>query len=203
MKKKRLFAKMFLSASLLAASSSCVAATQADDANAVLSNIATRASVRQFTNQPIDKSTLESLVRAGMAAPSAVNKQPWAFVVITERSVLDSLQNVHPYANLKTATAAIVVCGDTEKALQGYAREYWIQDCSAATQNILLAAHALGLGAVWCGVHPDPKRVSEVSRVLRLPESIIPLNIITMGYPASQPQPKDKWKPENIHYQRW
>ena len=203
MKKKRLFAKMFLSASLLAASSSCVAATQADDANAVLSNIATRASVRQFTNQPIDKSTLESLVRAGMAAPSAVNKQPWAFVVITERSVLDSLQNVHPYANLKTATAAIVVCGDTEKALQGYAREYWIQDCSAATQNILLAAHALGLGAVWCGVHPDPKRVSEVSRVLRLPESIIPLNIITMGYPASQPQPKDKWKPENIHYQHW
>ena len=194
---------MFLSASLLAASSSCVAATQADDANAVLSNIATRASVRQFTNQPIDKSTLESLVRAGMAAPSAVNKQPWAFVVITERSVLDSLQNVHPYANLKTATAAIVVCGDTEKALQGYAREYWIQDCSAATQNILLAAHALGLGAVWCGVHPDPKRVSEVSRVLRLPESIIPLNIITMGYPASQPQPKDKWKPENIHYQHW
>lgn len=203
MKKKRLFAKMFLSASLLAASSSCVAATQADDANAVLSNIATRASVRQFTNQPIDKSTLERIVRAGMAAPSAVNKQPWAFVVITERSVLDSLQNVHPYANLKTATAAIVVCGDTEKALQGYAREYWIQDCSAATQNILLAAHALGLGAVWCGVHPDPKRVSEVSRVLRLPESIIPLNIITMGYPASQPQPKDKWKPENIHYQRW
>ena len=194
---------MFLSASLLAASSSCVAATQADDANAVLSNIATRASVRQFTNQPIDKSTLERIVRAGMAAPSAVNKQPWAFVVITERSVLDSLQNVHPYANLKTATAAIVVCGDTEKALQGYAREYWIQDCSAATQNILLAAHALGLGAVWCGVHPDPKRVSEVSRVLRLPESIIPLNIITMGYPASQPQPKDKWKPENIHYQRW
>ena len=202
MKKKRLFAKMFLSASLLAASSSCVAATQADDANAVLSNIATRASVRQFTNQPIDKSTLERIVCAGMAAPSAVNKQPWAFVVITERSVLDSLQNVHPYANLKTATAAIVVCGDTEKALQGYAREYWIQDCSAATQNILLAAHALGLGAVWCGVHPDPKRVSEVSRVLRLPESIIPLNIITMGYPASQPQPKDKWKPENIHYQR-
>ena len=194
---------MLLSAGLLAAASSCAAATQADNANIVLNNIATRASVRQFTDQPIDKSTLETIVRAGMAAPSAVNKQPWAFIVVTERSVLDSLQNVHPYANLKTATAAVIVCGDTGKALQGYAREYWIQDCSAATQNILLAAHALGIGAVWCGVHPDPKRVPEVSRVLGLPESIIPLNIITMGYPASQPQPKDTWKPENIHYQRW
>lgn len=203
MKKERFFAKMLVSAGVLAASSSCVADIPADSADIVLNNIATRASVRQFTDQPIDKTTLETIVRAGMAAPSAVNKQPWAFVVVTEREALDSLQSVHPHANLKTATAAIIVCGDTEKALQGTAREYWIQDCSAATQNILLAAHALGIGAVWCGVHPIPERVSEVSRVIGLPETVIPLNIITMGYPAAQPQPKDKWKPENIHYQRW
>lgn len=203
MKKERFFAKMLVSAGVLAASSSCVADIPADSADIVLNNIATRASVRQFTDQPIDKTTLETIVRAGMAAPSAVNKQPWAFVVVTEREALDSLQSVHPHANLKTATAAIIVCGDTEKALQGAAREYWIQDCSAATQNILLAAHALGIGAVWCGVHPIPERVSEVSRVIGLPETVIPLNIITMGYPAAQPQPKDKWKPENIHYQRW
>lgn len=189
---------------LLGASSSCVAATPDDNsANIVLNNIATRASVRQFTNQPVDKATLETIVRAGMAAPSAVNKQPWAFVVVTEREALDNLESAHPHANLKTATAAIIVCGDTEKALPGAAREYWIQDCSAATQNILLAAHALGLGAVWCGVHPSAERVSEVSKVLGLPASVIPLNIITMGYPAAQPQPKDKWKPENVHYQRW
>ena len=201
--KKKLFAKMFLLAGFLATSSSCVATTPVDSASIVLNNIATRASVRQFTNQPVDKATLETIVRAGMAAPSAVNKQPWAFIIVTEKEALDNLQRVHPYANLKTATAAIIVCGDMGKALQSYGREYWIQDCSAATQNILLAAHALGLGAVWCGVHPDPKRVPEVSRVLGLPEDIIPLNIITMGYPASQTQPKDKWKPENIHYQRW
>ena len=203
MKKERLFAKTLLSAGFLAAASSCVAATPTDSANIVINNIATRTSVRQFTDQPIDKTTLETIVRAGMAAPSAVNKQPWAFVVVTAHEALDNLQSVHPYANLKTATAAIIVCGDMEKTLQGAAREYWIQDCSAATQNILLAAHALGLGAVWCGVYPDPKRVTEVSKALGLPESVIPLNIITMGYPASQPQPKDKWKPENIHYQRW
>ena len=203
MKTNRIFAKMFLAAGLTAVSSSCVAATQADSSDAVLNNIATRASVRQFTNQPISQATLDTIVRAGMAAPSAVNKQPWAFVVITERGVLDSLQRVHPHANLKTATAAVVVCGDMEKALEGAAREYWVQDCSAATENILLAAHALGIGAVWCGVHPDPKRVGEVSRALGLPTSVVPLNIITMGYPAAQPQPKDKWKPGNVHYQRW
>ena len=204
MKKERLFAKILLSAGLLAASSACGSTAQDNNsADVVLNNIATRASVRQFTNQPVEKATLETIVRAGMAAPSAVNKQPWAFVVVTERSVLDSLESVHPHANLKTATAAIIVCGDMKKALEGAAREYWVQDCSAATQNILLAAHALGLGAVWCGVHPSAERVAAVSRVIGLPESVIPLNVITLGYPASQPQPKDKWRPENVHYQRW
>lgn len=203
MKKERLFARILLSAGFLAAVSSCIAATQDDNASIVLNNIATRASVRQFTAQPVDKATLETIVRAGMAAPSAVNRQPWAFVVVTERSVLDSLENVHPHANLKTATAAIIVCGDMKKALDGAAREYWVQDCSAVTQNILLAAHAMGLGAVWCGVYPSSDRVAAVSRVMGLPESVVPLNVITMGYPAEQPKPKDKWKPEKIHYQRW
>lgn len=189
---------------MLTAASSCGGAAQeANSADIVLNNIATRASVRQFTDQIVDKTTLETIIRAGMSAPSAVNKQPWAFVVVTDRSVLDSLENVHPHANLKTATAAIIVCGDMKKALDGVAREYWVQDCSAATQNILLAAHALGLGAVWCGVHPSPERVADVSRVLGLPESVTPLNVITMGYPAAQVQPKDKWQPENVHYQQW
>lgn len=193
-----------LGACMLTAASSCGGAAQeANSADIVLNNIATRASVRQFTNQIVDKTTLETIVRAGMSAPSAVNKQPWAFVVVTDRSVLDSLENVHPHANLKTATAAIIVCGDMKKALDGVAREYWVQDCSAATQNILLAAHALGLGAVWCGVHPSPERVADVSRVLGLPENVTPLNVITMGYPAAQVQPKDKWQPENVHYQQW
>ncbi|MCH5244433.1 MAG: nitroreductase family protein [Lentimicrobiaceae bacterium] len=206
MKKELLFAKGLLAAILIFVTAcSCPTNNQSEDCTlAVLDNIATRVSVRQFTDRAIDKDVLEDIVRAGMAAPTAVNKQPWAFVVVTEREMLDSLNRVHPYAHLETATAAIIVCGDMEKALDGYAREYWIQDCSAATQNILLAAHAYGIGSVWCGVYPDPNRIPEVTRVLGLPGGIIPLNIITMGYPASEDlQPKDKWKPENIHYQRW
>lgn len=174
-----------------------------NSAGAVIENIMTRTSVRQFTSRPIAKDTLETIVRAGMAAPSAMNKQPWAFVVVTEKEMLDSLRAVHPYSNLKTATAAIVVCGDLEKAIEGFGREYWIQDCSAATENILLAAHALGLGAVWCGVYPNPNVMPQVARVLGLPSWVIPLNIITMGYPADESQPKDKWNPENVHDQRW
>lgn len=203
--RKTVFAKMTASAAFLLLAVSCgqTAAPQADAARIVLDNIATRASVRQFTDQPVEASVMEQILRAGMAAPSAVNKQPWAFVVITEPEQLAALNEVHPYANLKTATAAVIVCGDMDKVLEGRAREYWVQDCSAVTENILLAAHALGLGAVWCGVYPSTERVAAVSEVLGLPGSIVPLNIVTMGYPAADVQPKDKWNPDLIHYQRW
>ncbi|MDE5643079.1 MAG: nitroreductase family protein [Muribaculaceae bacterium] len=173
------------------------------DASAVIENIMTRTSVRQFNDKPVSKDTLDMLVRAGMAAPTAVNKQPWAFVVVTDRQVLDSLDAVHPHAHLAGATAAISVCGDLTRALEGRAMEYWIQDCSAATENILLAAHAVGLGAVWCGVYPDESRVADVSRVLELPDSVVPLNIITMGYPEGENAPKDKWDAAKVHYQKW
>lgn len=203
--KNRVFAKMATAAALLLLAVSCTqpAAPQADAARIVLDNIATRASVRQFTDQPVSDVVMEEILRAGMAAPSAVNKQPWAFVVVTEPERIAALNEVHPYANLKTATAAVIVCGDMDKALEGRAREYWVQDCSAVTENILLAAHALGLGAVWCGVYPSPDRVAAVSEVLGLPGSIVPLNIVTMGYPAAEVQPKDKWDPARIHYQQW
>lgn len=205
--KKMLYAAVC--AVLAAAVSACCSSEKTEcptsSTEVVISNIMTRASVRQFTNQPIGADTLEQLVKCGMAAPTAVNAQPWAFVVVTERAVLDSLNAHHPWANLATATAAIVVCGDMELALKGPAQEYWVQDCSAATENILLAAHAYGLGAVWCGVYhgPESERVPEVSAVLELPETIIPLNIITLGYPAQQIEPKDKWRPERVHQQRW
>lgn len=174
-----------------------------DMTKAVIENIKTRTSVRQFTDRKIGQDTLEQLVKCGMAAPTAVNKQPWAFVVVTEREVLDSLNSVHPWAHLETAAAAIVVCGDYEKKLEGIGGEYWVQDCSAATENILLAAHAYGLGAVWCGVYPNPERIPGVKRVLNLPGSIMPLNIITLGYPAGENTPKDKWNPDVVHYQTW
>lgn len=173
------------------------------DTQTPIENIMTRTSVRKFTDRAISKDTLETIVKAGMAAPTAVNKQPWDFVVVTERQVLDSLMANHPYSNLATATAAIIVCGNMEKAMEGDGQAYWIQDCSAATENILLAAHALGLGAVWCGVYPMQDRIVPVRETLKLPSYVTPLNIISMGYPAEDPQPKDKWNPANVHYQQW
>ena len=121
--------------------------------NPTIATIYNRKSVRHFTNQMVSRKQLTELIRAGMAAPTAVNKQPWAFIAIDDRGMLDQLAEILPYAKmLKQATGAIVVCGDMTKTLDGIAQEYWIQDCSAATQNILLAAESMGLGAVWTGV---------------------------------------------------
>ncbi|MCH5214899.1 MAG: nitroreductase family protein [Muribaculaceae bacterium] len=174
-----------------------------DATQAVIENIMTRTSIRQFTDQPVAKDTLDLLVKAGMAAPTAMNKQPWAFIVITDKEMLNALNEVKPWFNLKTATAAIVVCGDLSKEEKDWSAEYWVQDCSAATENILLAAHAYGLGAVWCGVYPNPEILPAVTKLLGTPEHIVPLNVITLGYPAENPAPKDKFNAESIHYQKW
>ena len=172
-----------------------------DQGNVVIDNIMTRTSIRAFTSQTISKDTVEMLLRAGMAAPSAVNLQPWHFIAITDRAKLDELKEANPHAKmLEHAPLAIVVCGDLNKAMEGPGQEFWIQDCSAATENILLAAHALGLGAVWTGGHPIAERVDALHEILKLPESLIPLCAIVIGYPAEQPEPKDKWKPENVSY---
>lgn len=185
---------------------SCTSQTQEASENkteAVIENIMTRTSIRQFTDKKIASDTLETILKAGFAAPSAMNKQPWAFVLVTEREMLDSLLSVHPWSNLKTAAAAIIVCGDMQKTIEGPGAAYWVQDCSAATENILLAAHAFGLGAVWCGVYPNLEVLPSIKRVLDLPEYITPLNIISMGYPAQNPEPKNKWNEEVVHYQKW
>ena len=168
------------------------------DAQAAISNIMTRTSIRQYTNEPVTKDDIETMLRAGMAAPTAVNKQPWHFVAVTDKSKLAELAGRRNM--IKQAGVAIVVCGNMGKALQGPAQAFWVQDCSAATENILLAANALGLGAVWTGCYPMDDRVAEVSKVLKLPETIVPLCVIAIGHPAEQPTPKDKWKPENVSY---
>ena len=168
------------------------------DAQAAISNIMTRTSIRQYTNEPVTKADIETMLRAGMAAPTAVNKQPWHFVAVTDKNKLAELAGRRNM--IKQAGVAIVVCGNMGKALQGPAQAFWVQDCSAATENILLAANALGLGAVWTGCYPMDDRVAEVSTVLKLPETIVPLCVIAIGHPAEQPTPKDKWKPENVSY---
>jgi nitroreductase len=169
------------------------------NAQAAIDNIMTRTSIRKYTNETVSKADVEKMLRAGMAAPTAVNKQPWHFVVVTDRAKLKELSGGRGKM-LEQCALAIVVCGNMEKALTGKAQEYWVQDCSAATENILLAAHALGLGAVWTGCYPIEERVANVSKALKLPETIIPLCTIVIGHPAEQPTPKDKWKPENVSY---
>ena len=169
------------------------------DAQAAINNIMTRTSIRQYTNEPVSKADIETMLRAGMAAPTAVNKQPWHFVVVTDKAKLKELSGGRGRM-LEQCAVAIVVCGDMEKAMPGKAKEYWIQDCSAATENILLAANALGLGAVWTGVYPMEDRMAALSKALKLPEAIVPLCTIVIGHPAEQPKPKDKWKPENVSY---
>ena len=168
---------------------------------AVLDNIATRTSIRDYEARPVEKEKIEKMLRAAMAAPTAMNKQPWHFVVVDQRNVLDALAGANPYAKmLKKAPLAIVVCGNTDKMIEGGGRDFWIQDASAATENLLLAAHAMGLGAVWTGAYPSEERCISISKVLSLPDNLIPLNMIVVGYPAEQPQPKQKFKEENISY---
>ena len=176
-----------------------------DASQGVINCIMTRTSVRSYQkDRSVENEKIEALLRAGMAAPSAVNKQPWHFVVVTEREVLDKLAAANPNAGmLRQAPLAIVPCGDMEKALEGDARAYWIQDVSAATENILLAAHGLGLGAVWTGTYPSAERVSAISEVLALPETVIPLCTIVIGYPEGEQTPKDKWNPENVSWQQY
>ena len=184
----------------LAMTAGVSAQTKNSDAqNAAIKNIMTRTSIRQYTNEPVSKADIETLLRAGMAAPTAVNKQPWHFVVVTDKAKLKELSGGRGRM-LEQCALAIVVCGNMDKAMPGKAREYWIQDCSAATENILLAANALGLGAVWTGVYPMDDRVSAVSKAMKLPETIVPLCTIVIGHPAEQPKPKNKWKLENISY---
>ena len=170
---------------------------------AVIENIQTRVSVRQFTGEKISDEQVQTLLQCAMAAPSAINKQPWAFIVVNDEAILAQLGQEFPYSRCDQKPAiAIVPCGDLQKAIPGM-EGFWINDVSAATENILLAAHAMGLGAVWTGVHPNMERVAAAQRVLGLPEHILPLCIIPVGVPAEQPEVKDKWVESNIHYNQW
>lgn len=169
-----------------------------------IGDIMTRTSVRSYSGKEVRSEQIDTLLRAAMAAPSAANKQPWRFVVINDRTTLDSISmNFSSMTMAKEASVAIVMCGDVTATLDGEGRDYWVQDVSAASENLLLAAHAIGLGAVWCGIYPMKDRVASFSEMLRLPDEIIPMACICIGYPAAETTPKDKWKPEYIHYNSW
>lgn len=169
--------------------------------NAILNAIAKRSSIREYTGEAVSCDQLETIIKAGMAAPSAMNHQPWEFVAIDDRALLDKLGDVLPYAKmLHKAGAAIAVCGNVEKDCPAPYNSIWIHDCSAATENILLAVEALGLGAVWTAVEPSDALVAVVKEALKLPDNVIPLCVIPIGHPAVEAKPKDKFKPEKIHW---
>ncbi len=165
----------------------------------IFDNIMSRTSVRSFLDQPVESEKVEMLLHAAMAAPSACNKQPWHFAVIDDRKLLDQIPHFSPYASMaKEAPLAIVVCGDLNKTLDGTEQEFWIQDCSAATENLLLMVNALDLGAVWTALYPLEERYRGMQELLALPSNLIPLNTIVIGYPKKKTTAKDKWDEANI-----
>ena len=172
--------------------------------NSAIENIMSRTSVRSYTDRKVSREQVDTLLRAAMAAPTAGNKQPWRFVVIENRSTLEWIgDNFKSMSMAREAAVGVVVCGDVTATFPGDGRDYWIEDTSAAAENLLLAAHAMGLGAVWCGIYPMVERVEAFSDRLALPEEIIPMGCICIGYPAGETVPKDKWKPEYVHYNKW
>lgn len=163
-----------------------------------LAFIFSRRSIRVYTDEPVSEGELQNLLDAGMAAPSASNRKPWHFVVVTDRETLDALAAAHPYGKmLARAGAAIAVCGDPGTS------SWWVQDCSAATENILLAASALGLGAVWLGSHGNPDREEAIRTVLRIPHEIGVLSLLSIGHPAEQKEPRTQYDARRVHRNQW
>lgn len=161
-----------------------------------------RRSIRNYTGEKVDEEKIKAVLRAGMYAPSARNRRPWHFIIIDQRAVMKQISEVHPYASmLSEASHAIVVCGD-QNLENGPG--YYKLDCSAASQNILLAAHALGLGAVWLGVEPRKDRIEAISNLLGLPGHIVPLSIISIGIPVkSENKTPDRYEPGKIRRNKW
>ena len=158
-----------------------------------------RRSVRKFTVEPVSEEMIEELLHAAMSGPSACNKKPWDFYVVSNKEVLKELQSASKFTKM-TAPLAMIVCGNLSRALPLGMAEYWIQDCSAATENILLRVTDLGLGAVWCGIHPQKRAVQKVREILGMNNKMVPLNIILIGHPAEEPEARDQYDEKRVHY---
>jgi nitroreductase len=164
----------------------------------LIQTIFSRRSIRKYTDEPVSEDDIQTLLDAAMAAPSASNIKPWHFVVVTQRETLDALADAHPHGKmLAQASLCIAVCGDPDLS------RYWEQDCSAATENLLLAATALGLGAVWLGVHLRDDRIASVRRILDIPQNVSPLNLISIGHPAEEKEPRTQYDEARVHRGRW
>lgn len=163
--------------------------------------ILSRRSIRKYTSEPVPEETIHELLEAAMSAPSAGNEQPWHFVIIDERAILDKIPEFHPYSSmLKSASVAILVCGD--ETLERF-KGYWVKDCAAATENMLIAIQDKGLGGVWLGVYPDMDRVESFRNLLGLPKHIIPFSLVALGYPAEEKPPANRFNENRIHHNKW
>jgi len=163
--------------------------------------ILSRRSIRRYTSQMVSDELIKELLDAAMSAPSAGNEQPWHFVIIRDKNILNEIPKIHPYSQmLKEAPLAILVCGD--ETLQKY-QGYWVQDCSAATENLLIAVNAKGLGAVWLGVYPIEDRVIGLRKLLGMPENVIPFSLLSIGYPAEQKPRANRYDETRVHQDKW
>jgi nitroreductase len=172
-----------------------------EDSMDAFDTILTRRSIRKYQKKSIAKEVLQDLLRAACSAPSAGNQQPWQFIVLDERNILNVIHTFHPSAKiLMGADKALLVCGDLDlEKLKGY----WMVDCAAAAENILLAAHAKELGACWLGIYPREGRMAGMRKLLHLPAHIIPFALISLGYPAEKKPPADRFNPSRVHYNKW
>ena len=162
-----------------------------------------RRSVRRYTAGPVSDAVIRAALEAAMAAPSAMHCDPWRFILLTERADLDALADALPYGQmLRHAPAGFIVCGELAAAHRGE-RSYLLQDVSAAIENLLLALHAQGLGAVWLGVHPNPERVEAISRRFALPEGVLPISAIAFGHPAEHPEPRTRYDAAKVFRGRY
>jgi nitroreductase len=166
-----------------------------------LDAVLTRRSIRKFADRPVSQELVDKLLHAAMAAPSAGNQQPWHFVVVRDRELLDQLSTTSPFAaSLRNAPMAIAVCADPR--LEKH-RGFWVQDCAAATQNMLVAAHDLGLGACWLGYHPVSERTKAARSVLGLPNEVELLCLVPVGHPEEKQAPADRYDAERVHTDGW
>ena len=166
-----------------------------------MSSINSRRSIRKYTTQQVTDEQVTELLRAAMSAPSAGNQQPWRFVVIRSRELLEQIPTFHPHASMTPQASLIVaVCGDMTNLR---IPERWVQDCSAATENLLLAAHAQGLGACWVGLHPGESLIKRVKELLSLPASFVPMAVVSLGQPGEQPAPRTRYNAAHVRAEKW
>ena len=163
--------------------------------------ITTRRSIRRYKRERVSEEQVTEMLCAAMSAPSAGNQQPWHFVVVRDPETLKKIAHTHPFGQMTAdASLAILICGDESVEVH---KGYWVQDCSAATENLLLAAHALGLGAVWVGIYPREERVKEFSEMFALPAGVYPLALVPVGYPAEEKPKQDRYQQARVHPEKW